>query len=150
MFKVVKNTRKNSIQRRSSSPSSREETVHQNQPNENTFDTFFDAESASAFQKPWLRVERGLRMQRFKLFADQYPGLSTVERQSLLKVLIHANDAKLLNTKQQIQYEDGYIVSIKGLKMNRVGDSPATFKIDPVRPTKKKKDIDASVSATTD
>jgi hypothetical protein len=51
---------------------------------------------------------------------------------------VKANDAKLLNTKQQIQYENGNILTIRGLKMVRVGDTPATFKIEAVRPTKRK------------
>ncbi len=100
---------------------------------------FFDAESASAFQRPWLRLERGLRLQKFRQFAEEYPGLSTEEKESLVKVLIKANDGKVLNTKQQIQYENERIQSIRGLKMTRIGDALATFKIDttPVRPTKK-------------
>lgn len=91
---------------------------------------FFDAESASAFQKPWLRLERGLRLQKIRQFAEEYPGLSETEKESLSKTLMRANDARQLNTKQQIQYEDGKIVSIRGLCMTRIGDGPATFKID--------------------
>ncbi len=102
--------------------------------------TFFDAESAYALHKPWLRLERGLRLQRFRAFADVYPGLSDVEKETLYRTLVKANDAKLLNTKQQIQYENGNILSIRGLKMIRVGDTPATFKIEAVRPTKRKKE----------
>ncbi len=132
MFKVVKTTRRN---RRSVSPVERaDEKKMEMSPM-----AFFDAESASAFQRPWLRLERGLRLQKFRQFADEYPGLSTEEKENLVKVLIKANDGKLLNTKQQIQYESEKIQSIRGLKMTRVGDALATFKIDTstVRPTKK-------------
>lgn len=132
MFKVVKTTRRN---RRSISPSERADDTK----GEITTMAFFDAESASAFQRPWLRLERGLRLQKFRQFAEEYPGLSTEEKESLVKVLIKANDGKILNTKQQIHYENEKIQSIRGFKMTRVGDSLATFKIDttPVRPTKK-------------
>lgn len=132
MFKLVKNTRRN---RRSVSPIDRNDVTK----TDITAMAFFDAESASAFQRPWLRLERGLRLQKFRQFADEYPGLSTEEKESLVKVLIKANDSKLLNTKQQIQYENEKIQTIRGLKMTRVGDAQATFKIDtaPVRPTKK-------------
>jgi hypothetical protein len=129
MFRVVKNTRRN---RRSPSPQATEESV------EKSMTTFFDAESAHALHKPWLRLERGLRLQRFRAFADVYPGLSDVEKDTLYRTLVKANDAKLLNTKQQIQYENGNILAVRGLKMVRLGDSPATFKIEVVRPTKRK------------
>ena len=131
MFKVVKTTRRN---KRSMSPVERADPAK----GDTSAMAFFDAESASAFQRPWLRLERGLRLQKFRQFAEEYPGLSAEEKESLCKVLIKANDAKLLNTKQQIQYEAERIQSIRGLKMTRVGDAMATFKIDTtVRPTKK-------------
>ena len=99
---------------------------------------FFEAESAAvSLSKPWLRLERGIRLQKYRAFAESYPGLSKEEKESLYKVLLHANDAKLLNTKQHIQYENGVIQSVRGLKMLRTGDGPATFKIDTLRSTKK-------------
>jgi hypothetical protein len=107
---------------------------------EKQISNFFEAESAAtALTKPWLRLERGLRMQRFRAFADVYPGLSIEEKENLYKVLMKANDSKILNTKQQISYENGKILAIKGLKIIRTGDpkAPAVFKIDVSRPTKK-------------
>jgi hypothetical protein len=131
MFKV-KNTRR---QKRSVSPQVRTTedpaTVAPTPPS--SFDHFFDAETTSASNKPWLYLERGTRLQRFRAFADSYPDLTEEERAELNRVLVKANDAKLLNTKQQVLYEDGVIQSIRGLKK-----VAATFKIDPVRPTKKK------------
>ena len=133
MFKLAKNTRR--AVRRSVSPPAASAPID---GLDKTVNTFFNAESANAYMKPWLRLERGLRLQRFRAFVDEYPGLSVEEREALLKVLVKANDAKVLNTKQQIQYEEGKILSIRGLKMTRVGDTPATFKIETLRPTKKK------------
>lgn len=101
---------------------------------------FFEAESAAvSLSKPWLRLERGLRLQKYRAFAEAYPGLNKDEKEALYKVLMKANDAKLLNTKQQIQYENGVIQSIKGLKITRFGDPTmnAVFKIDITRGTKK-------------
>lgn len=101
---------------------------------------FFDAESQAVINlKPWLRLERGIRLQKYRAFANAYPGLSEFERDSLYKLLVKANDAKLLNTKTQITYENGTIQSIKGLRMIRSGDpsEPAVFKIDIPRATKK-------------
>jgi hypothetical protein len=100
--------------------------------------TFFDADAATSLQRPWLRLDRGQRLQRLRQFASDYPGLTDAEAEALYKVLVKANDAKALNTKQQIQYEEGKIVSIRGLRMTRVGDGAATFRIDVVRATKKR------------
>jgi hypothetical protein len=100
----------------------------------------FAAEAASvSLTKPWLRLERGIRMQKLRTFADNYEGLSVEDKDNLYKYLVRANDSKLLNTKQQIQYEYGLIQSIKGLKIIRTGDPtvPATFKIESHRLTKR-------------
>ena len=110
---------------------------------ERRIDNFFEAESAAvSLSKPWLRLERGIRLQKFRAFAEVYPGLSKDERENLYRVLMKANDAKLLNTKTQIQYDNGIISAVKGLKIIRTGDpsQPAVFKIDMSRPTKRNTD----------
>ncbi len=107
---------------------------------EKQFNSFFEDESAAtALTKPWLRLERGFRLKKYRAFAEAYPGLSPQEQDNLYKVLVKANDAKLLNTKTQIQYEGGIIQAIKGLKIIKTGDptEPAVFKIDVTRATKK-------------
>ena len=104
---------------------------------------FFEAESAAvSLSKPWLRLERGLRLQKYRAFAEAYPGLNKDEKEALYKTLMKANDAKLLNTKQYVQYENGVIQSVKGLKVIKTGDPnvPASFKIDTLRSTKKNQD----------
>jgi hypothetical protein len=119
-------------------PSNEKNTLEKNMTN------FFEAESAAvSLQKPWLRLERGLRMQKYRAFAEAFPGLSTEEKDCLNKTLLKANDAKLLNTKQQIQYENGKIIAVKGLKVIRSGnpEAPAVFKIETVRPTKRNTDV---------
>ena len=107
---------------------------------EKNMNTFFEAESAATLlTKPWLRLERGLRLQKFRLFAEAYPGLSDDEKTNMLNFLVKANDSKQLNTKAQIHYENGVIQSIKGLKIIRTGDPtvPAVFKIETGRQTKR-------------
>lgn len=121
--------------------------LEQNETNstlEKNMTNFFEAESAAvALTKPWLRLERGLRLQKYRMYAETYPGLRDDEKDALYKMLVKANDAKLLNTKQQIQYEIGKIVSVKGLKVIRTGDpeAPAVFKIEAVRSTKRNLDV---------
>lgn len=102
--------------------------------------SFFEAETANALlTKPWLRLERGLRIQKLRAFADSFPGLTTDdEREALFAFLIKANDSKQLNTKSQIQYEMGVIQNIKGLKMFKSSeDAPILFKIEMGRHTKR-------------
>jgi hypothetical protein len=101
---------------------------------------FFAAESAAtALAKPWLRLERGLRLQRFRAYAEAYPGLSAPEKMRLYELLVIANDKKQLNTKQQVTYENGVIQSIRGLKVIRTGvvSEPAVIKIEPPQATKR-------------
>jgi len=105
-----------------------------------TFTNFLEAETASALlTKPWLRLERGLRLQKFRAFTESYPSLSDSEKIDLYNFLVRVNDSKQLNTKAQIQYENGMIQSVKGLKIIRTGDPavPAVFKIEGVRQTKR-------------
>jgi hypothetical protein len=107
---------------------------------EKSVTNLLDAETASALTtKPWLRLERGIRLQKYRAFTDIYPGLSNEERARLYDFLVAANDAKQLNTKAVISYEAGKITAIKGLKIIRTGDPavPAVFKIDTGRQTKR-------------
>ena len=105
-----------------------------------TLANLLEAETAAALTtKPWLRLERGLRIGKLRAFAEAYPGLSATEKESLHAFLVKANDNKQLNTKSQITYEDGRVHSIKGLKVIRSGDpaEPPIYKIDGGRQTKR-------------
>jgi hypothetical protein len=107
---------------------------------EKSVSNLLEAETAATLlTKPWLRLERGLRLQKYRAFTDAFPGLSADERAALNEFLVRANDAKKLNTKAAIQYEGGKIIAIKGLKIIRTGDPsvPAVFKIDSGRQTKR-------------
>jgi hypothetical protein len=101
--------------------------------------TFFEAETANTLlTKPWLRLERGLRIQKLRAFSETHPDLVLdEEREALFNFLLKANDNKQLNTKSQIQYDDGVIQNIKGLKIIRNDDKPVLFKIETGRQTKR-------------
>jgi hypothetical protein len=102
--------------------------------------SFLTTESATALKRPWLRLDRGVRMQKFRAFAEASPEMTTpAEKDILYRALVAANDAKLLNSKQQVVYdsEKGDILDIKGLRISRIGDTPPTVKIEAARPTKK-------------
>jgi hypothetical protein len=102
--------------------------------------SFLTTESATALKRPWLRLERGVRMQKFRAFAEASAEMATpAEKDILYRALVSANDAKLLNSKQQVIYdsEKGEILDIKGLRISRIGEAPPTVKIEATRPTKK-------------
>ena len=114
-------------------------------PDTNSFEknlnTFFEAESSAASTtKPWLRLERGIRLQKLRAYAEEQTEYTVEERDILNKMLVKANDAKLLNTKQQIQYENGKILNICGLKPLRNEEGILDFKIEVARNSKKKTD----------
>ena len=134
-------------------PSQPQITIQTSPAKEASFDknlnNYFEAESASVLlSKPWLRLERGIRLQKFRTFANAYPGLTLDEKENLYRTLMKANDSKLLNTKQQINYENGIILSVKGLKIIKTGNplEQAIFKIEITRPTKKNIAEDSSES----
>jgi hypothetical protein len=105
-----------------------------------TLANLLEAETvATLTTKPWLRLERGFRIQKLRAFAEAYPGLSAAEKEGLHAFLVRANDSKQLNTKSQITYEEGRIQAIKGLRVIRSGDPTEApiFKIDGGRQTKR-------------
>lgn len=118
------------------------------------FFSFLQAETNSALKKPWLRLERGIRIQKFRQFAENYSNdadtdkrkLTTSEKDILIKYLLNANDAKLLNSKQSVLYDcdEGLIKDIKGLKMIR-SDDAISFKIEASRPTKRSKPSESKI-----
>lgn len=97
-----------------------------------------DAESKAAVHKPWLRLERGLRMRLLRAFVERQKDLTAVEKPELLAALVDALDKKLLNSKSQITYspEMGDIVEINALKI--IGSSRKIFRIEPPNRTTKK------------
>jgi len=100
-------------------------------------------ETATALKRPWLRLERGARLQKFRAFAETALEMTTPDEKDILyRALVSANDAKLLNSKQQVIYdsEEGVITDIKGLRIVRIGTDPPVVKIDVARPTKKGRD----------
>jgi hypothetical protein len=99
-----------------------------------------DAESKVAVHRPWLRLERGLRMRLFRAYVEKQRDLSVSERVDLLSALVEALDKKLLNSKSQITYNSdlGEIAEINSLKIIRPSEGKIVFRIEPPnRGTKK-------------
>jgi hypothetical protein len=119
---------------------------------------FLNKESEIAFKKPWHRLERGLRLNRLRLFCDimrNSKGFQEKEFNLLLQLLTKALDKKILNSKNAITYdiENEKITEIKNLVMHQNADGEYTFQIldKPVRNsiTMRKKSLDNSQVSST-
>jgi hypothetical protein len=119
---------------------------------------FLNKESEIAFKKPWHRLERGLRLNRLRLFCDTMrnsKGFQEKEFNLLLQLLTKALDKKILNSKNSITYdiENEKITEIKNLVMHQNSEGEYTFQIldKPVRNsiTMRKKIVDSSSVSST-
>ena len=91
-------------------------------------------ESEIAFKKPWHRLERGMRLNRLRLFAESMKdskGLQESEVVSLLTLLTRSLDKKLLNSKNSVVYdmENERILEIKSLVMHQKADGSYIFQM---------------------
>lgn len=91
-------------------------------------------ESEVAFKKPWHRLERGMRLNRVKLFVDSMKdskGLQENEVNGLYSLLMRALDKKLLNSKNSVIYdiEQEKILEIKNLVMHQKADGSYIFQL---------------------
>ena len=99
-------------------------------------------ESEVAFKKPWHRLERGMRLNRLRLFSDAMKdskGLQDSESVALLQLLTKSLDKKQLNSKNSVVYdlESEKILEIKSLVMHQKADGSYIFQLldKPIRNT---------------
>jgi hypothetical protein len=93
-----------------------------------------ESEATTAYQKPWHRLERGLRLNRLRLFTDEMGaqrGLKDTERAALLALLTKALDKKLLNSKTAVEYDADTerIKEIKPLVMHQSATGEVLFQL---------------------
>lgn len=82
--------------------------------------SFLDTNANDAFRRPWHRLERGLRLNRIRLFIASEKtklNLSDADTDYLTNLLHKSLDKKLLNSKSAVVYsvEGQEIQEIKGL-----------------------------------
>jgi hypothetical protein len=92
---------------------------------EESFKTLLDGGVKNAYNRPWHRIERGLRLNRLRRYIDDiavHNEMSDEEKEGLFVFFQKALDKKLLNTLKVVQYdqEKQHIVSIKGFDLKRV------------------------------
>jgi hypothetical protein len=95
---------------------------------------FLEAEATSAYRKPWHRLERGLRVNRLRLFCEDMKekrGLKESEYNSLFSLLVKALDKKALNSKTEVLYDPltEKITEIKHLVMHQNSDGDVLFQL---------------------
>ena len=102
--------------------------------NTKTFMNFLNQEAGDAYKRPWHRLERGLRLNRIRLFSEDEAArlsLAEAEKAMLLQQLLKAHDKKILNSKNSVIYdvEEQKIKEIKGLVMHRNAEGQVLFQV---------------------
>ena len=102
----------------SAEPPLSEQAVEEQKPD--PFRNLLDESARDAFRRPWHRLERGLRLNRIRLFIASEKtklNLSDADADYLTNLLHKSLDKKLLNSKSAVVYnvEAQEIQEIKGL-----------------------------------
>lgn len=92
------------------------------------------SETTAAYKKPWHRLERGLRLNRIRIFVDDIAVLRSMkesERAALTALLLKALDKKILNSKTAVIYDTELqkITEIKPLVMHQSATGEFLFQI---------------------
>ncbi len=111
----------------------RHNKTHKKTPNElenetevhdDTFKTLLEDSAREAYSRPWHRIERGLRLNRLRIFIEEISpqfNMTKDEKDAFFIFLQKALDKKLLNTLKVVLYdqEKQRITSIRGLEIKR-------------------------------
>jgi len=88
------------------------------------FKNLLDESAKQAFARQWHRLERGLRLNRLRLYVEEMTprcSFNEDEKTRFFNFLQNALDRKLLNTNKIVNYvpEEQKIISIRGLEVKR-------------------------------
>lgn len=91
------------------------------------FRNLLDESARDAFRRPWHRLERGLRLNRLRMYVEEMSpqcSFTAAEKENFFKFLSGALDRKLLNTHKIVEYvaELQKIKTIHGLEVRRMPD----------------------------
>lgn len=101
---------------------------------QDTLMNFLDQDAGSAYKRQWHRLERGLRLNRLRVFSTEEAerlNLTEAEKQNLHNLLMKSLEKKLLNSKTAVVYdqEKEKITEIKGLVMHRNSEGQMLFQL---------------------
>lgn len=91
---------------------------------EQTFKNLLEDSAREAYSRPWHRIERGLRLNRLRIFVEEIGpshDMTKEEKDAFFVFLQKSLDKKLLNTLKVVQYdqEKQRILTIRGLEIKR-------------------------------
>lgn len=91
---------------------------------EDTFKALLEDSAREAYSRPWHRIERGLRLNRLRIFVEEVSpsyNMTKEEKEAFFVFLQKSLDKKLLNTLKVVAYdqEKQRITSIRGLEIKR-------------------------------
>jgi hypothetical protein len=120
------------------------------------FRNLLDESAREAFRRPWHRLERGLRLNRLRMYMEEMSAQCSFisdEKERFFAFLQNALDRKLLNTHKIVEYlpELQKIKSIKGLEVRRAPNGEAKWgfvRVKKVDGTRRKKATDNKVDET--
>jgi len=128
----------------------------QNGEADDNFKNLLEDSAREAYSRPWHRIERGLRLNRLRIFIEEVApqfNMTKDERDSFFIFLQKALDKKLLNTLKVVNYdqEKQRITMIRGLEIKRNQEGILKWGFSTKKPRadgtrKKKKDDIPSVS----
>ena len=119
------------------------------------FRDLLEAGAQEAYVRPWHRLERGLRLNRLRIFLEEVGSqfeLTKEEKEAGFLFLQKSLDKKLLNTLKVVQYDQvtQRIQTIRGLDVQRTPEGIMKWgfsaKKRPDSTRKKKKEVEPSVS----
>jgi hypothetical protein len=123
---------------------------------EDAFKTLLEDSAKEAYSRPWHRLERGLRLNRLRIFIEDISPqflMTADDKTGLFVFLQKALDKKLLNTLKIVNYdiETQRITAIKGIEILRTDTGSLKWtlnakKTKPDATRKKKKEELPSVS----
>jgi hypothetical protein len=101
-------------------------------PQDETFKNLLDESAREAYARQWHRLERGLRLNRLRLYVEEVApqcSFTKEEKESFFTFLQKALDKKLLNTHKIVNYEPERqkIMCIRGLEVKRMADGTAKW-----------------------
>lgn len=91
---------------------------------DDTFKTLLEDSAREAYSRPWHRIERGLRLNRLRIFVEEIGPqfeMTPQDKEGFFVFLQKALDKKLLNTLKVVNYdqEKQRIITIRGLEIKR-------------------------------
>jgi len=119
------------------------------------FKNLLDNGVEEAYKRPWHRIERGLRLNRLRIFIEEIApefSITDEEKKSLFIYLQKALDNRLLNTIKVVNYSQDTqrVTTIKGLEIKRNQEGVLKWILrQKTEGTRKKKSKDDSPSVST-